>query len=111
MHHDDFDRALARHHGRIFTFATYLLSSRVEAEDVTQEVVLVNIAGEMDPELIGSLIRNADQLEGWCSEEPRWRCFGVWQTWRATSSTRTPGRYSTVSTGSRSFPTVPPAGA
>lgn len=64
MHGDDFDRAVARHQRRVFTLATYLLSSADEAEDVTQEVVLVNIAGEMDPELIGSLIRNADQLEG-----------------------------------------------
>ncbi len=64
MHGEDFDQAVARHQRRIFTFAAYLLSSREEAEDVTQEVVLVNIAGDMDPELIGSLIRNVDQLEG-----------------------------------------------
>jgi hypothetical protein len=36
----------------------------VFVHDGEEEVVLVNIAGEMDPELIGSLIRNADQLEG-----------------------------------------------
>jgi hypothetical protein len=36
----------------------------VLVDDGGEEVVLVNIAGEMDPELIGSLIRNVDQLEG-----------------------------------------------
>jgi len=37
MHDDDFDRAVARHQRRVFTLATYLLSSADEAEDVTQE--------------------------------------------------------------------------
>ena len=36
----------------------------VFVHDGEAEVVLVNIAGDMDPELIGSLIRNVDQLEG-----------------------------------------------
>jgi RNA polymerase sigma factor (sigma-70 family) len=56
MHHDDFDRALARHHGRIFTFATYLLSSRVEAEDVTQEVFvkLWRSGDAVPPERVGA---------------------------------------------------------
>lgn len=36
----------------------------VFVHDGEKEVVLVNIAGDMDPELIGSLIRNVDQLEG-----------------------------------------------
>jgi len=64
MHDDDFDRAVTLYQRRVFTFATYLLSSADEAEDVTQEVLLVNIAGDMDPEVIGSLISNIDQLEG-----------------------------------------------
>ena len=56
MHDDDFDRALARHHGRIFTFATYLLSSRVEAEDVTQEVFvkLWRSGDAVPPERVGA---------------------------------------------------------
>jgi RNA polymerase sigma-70 factor (ECF subfamily) len=56
MHHDDFDRALERHHGRIFTFATYLLSSRVEAEDVTQEVFvkLWRSGDAVPPERVGA---------------------------------------------------------
>jgi hypothetical protein len=36
----------------------------VFVHDGEEEVVLVNIAGDMDPELIGSLIRNVDQREG-----------------------------------------------
>jgi hypothetical protein len=36
----------------------------VLVHDGDDEVVLVNIAGDMDPELIGSLISNIDQLDG-----------------------------------------------
>jgi Domain of unknown function (DUF4252) len=36
----------------------------VLVDDGEGEVVLVNIAGDMDPEVIGSLISNIDQLEG-----------------------------------------------
>jgi len=36
----------------------------VLVDDGEEEVVLVNIAGDMDPEVIGSLISNIDQLEG-----------------------------------------------
>ena len=40
MHDDDFDRAVTLYQRRVFTFATYLLSSVDEAEDVTQEVLV-----------------------------------------------------------------------
>lgn len=37
-------------------------------QDGDEEIVLVNIAGEMSPEMIGSLISNIDQLEGLTAE-------------------------------------------
>ena len=40
MGSDAFSAAVACHQRRVFTFASYLLGSRVEAEDVTQEVLL-----------------------------------------------------------------------
>jgi len=40
MHDDDFDWAVTLYQRRVFTFATYLLSSADEAEDVTQEVLV-----------------------------------------------------------------------
>jgi RNA polymerase sigma factor (sigma-70 family) len=40
MQSHDFDRAVERHQRRIFTFARYLLPTREEAEDVTQEVLV-----------------------------------------------------------------------
>jgi RNA polymerase sigma-70 factor (ECF subfamily) len=73
MQHDDFDRAVVRHQRRVFTLAAYLLSSRVEAEDVTQEVFvkLWNSGDSIPPERIGAWLlrvaRNAcfDQLRRW----------------------------------------------
>lgn len=40
MGSDAFSTAVACHQRRVFTFASYLLGSRAEAEDVTQEVLL-----------------------------------------------------------------------
>jgi RNA polymerase sigma-70 factor (ECF subfamily) len=40
MAQDAFDGVVACHQRRVFTFASYLLGSRAEAEDVTQEVLI-----------------------------------------------------------------------
>ena len=40
----------------------------VFVDDGDGELVLVNVAGEMSPEVIGSLVRNVDQLEGMKAE-------------------------------------------
>ena len=40
MRSDDFERAVRDHQRRVFTLARYLLSSREEAEDVVQEVLV-----------------------------------------------------------------------
>jgi RNA polymerase sigma-70 factor (ECF subfamily) len=67
MHDDDFDRAVARHQRRIYTFATYLLASSDEAEDVAQEVFV-------------KLWRNRDaippeRLEAWLLRVTRNACY------------------------------------
>lgn len=51
-----FESTVERHHRRIYSFAYYLLSSREEAEDVTQEVLLrlFRHRRRLDPEGLGT---------------------------------------------------------
>lgn len=80
----DFDRAVASHQRRVFTLAAYLLSSRVEAEDVTQEV-FVKLWHSGDP------IPPA-RIEAWLLRVTRNACFDQlrrrrWQRRRFTAVT------------------------
>ncbi|HVT18933.1 MAG TPA: sigma-70 family RNA polymerase sigma factor [Thermoanaerobaculia bacterium] len=65
----DFEAAVRRHQRRVYTFARYLLASREEAEDVTQEVLLrLWRHGEsLDPEM----------LTGWLLRVTRNACFDL----------------------------------
>jgi RNA polymerase sigma-70 factor (ECF subfamily) len=56
MRRADFDAVVADHGRKVFTLAVYLLGSREEAEDVTQEVLvrLWRRGGEVSPDRIGA---------------------------------------------------------
>jgi len=62
-----FEAAVARHQRQVFTFARYLLASREEAEDVTQEVL---IRLWRNRRLLGSA-----QLGGWLLKVTRNACY------------------------------------
>jgi len=62
-----FEAAVTRHQRQVFTFACYLLGSREEAEDVTQEV-LVRLW--RNTRLLGS-----DRLGGWLLKVTRNACY------------------------------------
>ena len=62
-----FESAVEEHQGRVFTFASYLLGCREEAEDVTQEVLLKLWR---NPRTAGS-----NRLGGWLLKVTRNACF------------------------------------
>ena len=75
MDDHDFERAARRWQRRIFTFAAYTLGNVVEAEEVTQDVLL---RLWRHPEMLG-----ADRLESWLLRVTRNLCIDRFRSLRS----------------------------
>lgn len=83
MGRDDYQRLVAEHRDRIFSFALYTLRHREDAEDVTQDVLirLWNHLGRLDPARVGA----------WIGRVTRNACYDIGRKRQVRQAVHQPG--------------------